>query len=174
MAKFKIELETDIGRVLLTDFESGREKNMEMTFDENLEEGENDTYTLSFSIPQKVDNIPIGNLIVINRPLWLTFSKPQREIRMVISSINEQRGEANIIYEVQAQDYASYIYAKNNAGLSFDSFEDEDFLNKMEEKWDSDNIPEEDRKPEITEIADYILERGWLRKGTDGWHSEYF
>lgn len=69
MAKFKIELETDIGRVILTDFDSKNENNLEMTFDESLEEGENDTYTLSFSIPKKIDGIPIGNLIAINRPL---------------------------------------------------------------------------------------------------------
>lgn len=173
MAKFKIELETDIGRVLLTDFESKSENNIEMTFDESLEEGENDTYTLTFSIPQKINNIPIGNLIVISRPIWLTFGHPERSVRMIISSITEGRGEKNKIFEVEAQDYASYIYSKNNAGLYFDSFEDEEFLKIMEEKWDENDTPENDRKPTITEIADYILERGWLKKDSLGWTSEY-
>lgn len=162
MAKFKIELEWNGGRFLLTDFDSTREKQTELTFDENLEEGENDSYTLSFSIPDKINGIPIGALIVINRPLWLTFGNPQREVRMVISSINERRGEGNKIYEIEAQDYASYVYSKNNAGLSFNSFEDEDFLNIMGEE-----------KATVEDIGKYILERGWLRREEKGWDLEY-
>lgn len=78
---------------------------------------------------------------------------------MAISSIAEGQGESNKIFEVEAQDYASYIYSKNNAGLSFDSFEDEDFLRKLKRR----SI----EKPTIIDIAEYVLERGWLRKETE-------
>lgn len=70
MANFKIELELRGGeRVLLTDYDSDREYNINNTSDEQLSEEENDVYTLSFSIIGKVDNINFDSILNINRPL---------------------------------------------------------------------------------------------------------
>ena len=171
MAKFKIELELRGGeRVLLTDYDSDREYNINNTSDEQLSEEENDVYTLSFSIIGKVDNINFDSILNINRPLWLTYGRDNKTLKMIITNIQESRKEFNKIYEIEAQDYASAIFLKNNVGLYLDTFEDEDFLNIMKK----DAV----EKPTVEDIANYILERGWLRKRTgigqfEGWEALY-
>ena len=55
MAKFKIELElTQTEKILFSDFDSEREENTTITFNESLTEDLNDQYSLSFSIPEKI------------------------------------------------------------------------------------------------------------------------
>ena len=132
MPKFKIEMElTSITeRILLTDFDSSEQKFNGITFNESLTEEENGIYNLSFSIAQKTygySEIQIEKLIAIGRPLWLHLTNPNRSIRMVITSFSPVIGSENIIYEIEAQDYASHTFSKNNAGLTLDTIEDEDF-----------------------------------------------
>jgi hypothetical protein len=47
---------------------------------------------------------------------------------MVITSFNVVIAPENNIFEINAQDYASYVFSRNNAGLTLNTFEDEDFL----------------------------------------------
>jgi hypothetical protein len=47
---------------------------------------------------------------------------------MIISSFNVNIGPENNIFDITAQDYASYAFSKNNAGLTLNTIEDEDFL----------------------------------------------
>jgi hypothetical protein len=132
MPKFKIEMElTSINeRILLTDYDSNKQDQNGVTFNENLSEEENDQYRLSFSIAEEFGRnktINIGLLIAVGRPIWLYTYNPNRAIRMVISSFSPVIGPENTIYEIEAQDYASYAFARNNAGLTLDTIEDEDF-----------------------------------------------
>jgi hypothetical protein len=47
---------------------------------------------------------------------------------MVITSYSPVIGTENLVYNIECQDYASYVFARNNAGLTLDTIEDEDFL----------------------------------------------
>ena len=165
MSKFKIEMELSdaSGRVLLADFDSNSNKNNTITFDEQLTEEENDRFILSFSMPQKVNDFNFKALVRVGRPLWLYFSSPEKSIRMVISSYTVNDGSENSIYNIEAQDYASYVFSKNNVGLTFDTFTDEDFLDWKELNLEGPVI--------IQHIVDYILQRGFLQSTRDfsGW-----
>lgn len=160
MPKFRIEMEltTKNERILIADFDSSQQKNNTITFDENLTEDLNDQFNLSFSIPEKVENVNFNNLIKVGRPLWLHFSSPVKSVRMVITSYSHQVTGENKIYNVEAQDYASFVFAKNNAGLTLDTFADFDFLDWLEYRYGSE------ARPTVKIIADHILERGWLQK----------
>jgi hypothetical protein len=74
MPQFKIEMElTSVNeRILLTDFDSTQSKLEGLTFNETLNEEENDRYTLSFQLTGKsgrAREIPLGKLISIGRPV---------------------------------------------------------------------------------------------------------
>lgn len=161
MPKFQIELELSSinDRILLTNFDSSENLNGGITFNESLSEEENDNYNLSFSIAEKVNGISLEKLIAIGRPLWLYTYYPDKAIRMVISSFRVIIAPENNIYEILAQDYASYAFSRNNAGLTLNTIADEDFLDWLELETPSTTT--------ITNIAKYVLERGWLQK-TEG------
>ena len=135
MPKFKIEMElTSINeRISLADFDSSL-NNSTITFNEQLTEDENDQYNLTFSLPEEIEGISLKNLINIGRPLWLHLFAPVRSIRMAITSYSYAPGTENKIYEITAQDYASYVFSKNNVGLTFDTFTDENFLDWLKQK----------------------------------------
>ena len=133
MPKFQIELELSSinDRLLLTNFDSSENSIGGLTFNENLSEEENGLYRLTFSLSQEINEYPeidISRLIAIGRPLWLQLYDPRRSIRMAITSYSPVIGSENIIYEIEAQDYASYTFSRNNAGLTLNTFEDEEFL----------------------------------------------
>jgi hypothetical protein len=133
MPKFKIEMElTSINdRLLLTNFDSSENSIGGLTFNENLSEEENGLYRLTFSLSEEIreyQDINFAKLIAIGRPLWLQLYEPRRSIRMVITSYSPVIGSENIIYEIEAQDYASYTFSRNNAGLTLDTIDDEEFL----------------------------------------------
>lgn len=175
MAKFKLEL--DLGNdnwMLLTDYDSSSSiESTSIVFEEELNEEINDSYTLNFKCPNTLDGIPVGKLFVIGRVIKLTFSNPQRVVLFVISSYSLEDGKDNFIYNVEARDYVSYTWSKNNAGLNLDTIDDQDFLDWMDKVADSEDTT-------ITNIGNYILERGWLRKRTkpntawvfEGWEVE--
>lgn len=71
---------------------------------------------------------------------------------MVISSFRVAIAPEKNILEVTAQDYASYAFSKNNAGLTLNTFEDEDFLDWLE--------LQESSTTTISNIANYVLQRG--------------
>ena len=133
MPKFQIELELSSinDRILLINFDSSENLNGGITFNESLSEEENGLYRLTFSMPEKLYDYPdidMSKVIAIGRPIWLQLYEPQRSIRMAITSFSPVIGSENIIYEIEAQDYASYTFSRNNAGLTLDTFEDEEFL----------------------------------------------
>lgn len=111
----------------LTDYETGT-PSKNISFDETLEENENDAYTLTFSVPEYLESgIRTGSLISIGRVLRLTFSNPERVVWFVVNSFQIGEGTENFIYSVNAQDYVSYVFSRNNAGLNLDTIEDQDF-----------------------------------------------
>jgi len=173
MPKFRIEMELqDINeRILIANFDSKNNKTEAMTFNETLTENENDQFSLTFSIANKFNrnNISIGSYISVNRPLWLHLDDQNKSIRMAITSFSTVIGPDNIIYQVEAQDYASSMFSKNNAGLTVDTITSLDYMDFKNQRSFSDSN-------EV--VANYILERGWLRKhvsGTtySGWEAEF-
>lgn len=166
MPKFKIELELNSinERILIADYNSLEGSNETLTFSEEVSIAENDVYTLNFSISDNLGrpNISIKNLINVGRPLWLYTYNPDKAIRMVITSVTPNIGSDNVIYSITANDYASFVFARNNAGLNLDTISDENFLN-----WLKDSSYTETN---ISSIGTYILERGWLRNSSGaGW-----
>jgi hypothetical protein len=74
MPKFRIEMElTSINeRLLLTDFDSNSDLINGITFNEELNESENDRYVLNFVVAENIGRnkeINVGSLISIGRPL---------------------------------------------------------------------------------------------------------
>jgi hypothetical protein len=74
MPKFRIEMElTSINeRLLLTDFDSNSDLINGITFNEELNESENDRYILNFVVAENIGRnkeINLGSLISIGRPL---------------------------------------------------------------------------------------------------------
>jgi hypothetical protein len=74
MPKFRIEMElTSINeRLLLTDFDSNSDLINGITFNEELNESENDRYVLNFVVAENIGRnkeINLGSLISIGRPL---------------------------------------------------------------------------------------------------------
>jgi hypothetical protein len=130
MPKFQIELELSSinDRLVLTNFDSSENSIGGLTFNENLLEEENGLYNLTFSMQEKVNEISLERLITVGRPLWLYTYNPDKAIRMVISSFSVIIGPENNVFSINAQDYASYAFSKNNAGLTLNTIEDEDFL----------------------------------------------
>jgi hypothetical protein len=47
---------------------------------------------------------------------------------MVITSYSPVIGSENLVYNIECQDYASYVFARNNVGLTLDTIDDEDFI----------------------------------------------
>ena len=177
MPKFKIEMEltSPSERITLADYDSTNNPEA-LTFEETLNEEENDLKILSFRLPQKFgqnNSLSFSNYIAIGRPIWLTLYNPTRVIRMAISSYSIEPAMENAIYTIEAQDYASFIFARNNAGLTLDTALDEDFWEWLEQYTE---LPS-DEAPGIEDIANHILYRGWLQKRdtttvTDGWTVE--
>jgi len=167
MPKFQIELELSSinDRLVLTNFDSSENSIGGLTFNENLLEEENGLYNLTFSMQEKVNEISLERLITVGRPLWLYTYNPDKAIRMVISSFSVIIGPENNVFSINAQDYASYAFSKNNAGLTLNTIEDEDFLDWLDLQTPSTTT--------ITNIANYVLQRGWLQKTvnstTSGW-----
>lgn len=178
MAKFKIELELqDNKRVLLTDYDSTRESNIINTTGEELVEEEHDAYSLNFNIIGTINNIPYEKIINISRPLWLTYGRGEdyRELKMIITNFSRENKENNVLLSVEARDYASAIFSKNNVGLFFDTLDDEDYWYWLEKRDKDLNGKEtENLRGSVEDIGNYILERGWLRKELLNSNGKYY
>ena len=174
MPRFKIEMEltSPAERILLADYNSESSFNT-LTFEESFSEEENDLKTLSFRLLEKFgenNSLSFSSYIAIGRPIWLTLYDPIRVIRMAINSYSIEPGVENSIYSIQAQDYASFIFTRNNAGLNLDTALDEEFWDWLEINTELN----ENEGPGIIDIANHILYRGWLQKRNelvilDGW-----
>lgn len=123
-----------------------------ITYNENLVENENDQYTLTFSITRD-DSFNLNDIFRIGRKLKLECENHEGDnyIDLVISSISPEGNSDNIIYNITATDYVSYIFSKNNIGLTFDTLTDEEWINL-----EVDN--------NIYNIGNYLLRRGYLQK----------
>jgi len=130
MKGFKLYLYNNNKAVLFSSYLRGNNNNT-ITFDEVLEEGENDQFTLNFSIMEDIgDNFPsnlkLFDYLKIGRKLKLEYEEREEEnyIDLIITSISPEGSSENIKYNIQAIDYARYIFTRNNIGLNFDSMND--------------------------------------------------
>jgi len=118
---------------LFSSYEPDSPVNKSLTFNETLEEHENNQFTLSFSFAKNLPNIPnnaldLTGFLRIGRVLKLECENHDGNnyIDFIITSISPVGKTDNIVYEVSAQDYASFRFSRNNIGLTFDSIEDEE------------------------------------------------
>jgi hypothetical protein len=133
---FKIYLIGNKGeKILLSTFLENIKETV--TFNEQLAEEENDKYSLSFEIPQFFDTVNseldpafrFSDYIKIGRSMILeTFNPERKEILLIITSISPVGSDRNIVFQVQAEDYASSIFSKNSVDLNINTFDDEDYL----------------------------------------------
>ena len=94
------------------------------TFDENLNESENNQYELTFSIVAKsfVDNKvtynPYLQFLFIGAKLHLIMDSTKR-IDLIIKNITPQTHGLNSIYQFTAQDEVSYLWARHKVGYTY-------------------------------------------------------
>lgn len=150
---FQIYLIERNKEILIGDHTVNTQKNS-FTFNEELEEQLNNQYTLKFEIAEKYynNNLTIGSKLKIGQKIKLIlWNENDNPIYFIITSISPVVGTDNNIYVVECQDYASYVFSRNNVGLTFDSFEDEEFLERK-------------RLPNVFNLGNYLLERGFLQQ----------
>lgn len=132
MRNFKLYVYNKKYQRLLTDFNNNFNKmNLDPcgTFDENLSEGENDQFNLSFSMAGFVFNngATIRNfwldIVKIGSKLLLELNNGTKEIKMIISKITPNISQDNIIYNFEAQDEVSYLWSKRNLGYSYSNID---------------------------------------------------
>jgi hypothetical protein len=119
--------------ILLTSFNSSTpELNNGPTFDEHLTEEQNDRYELTFKITAQGLAAPFNpaSYLKIGRKLKLVQNNDyDNHILFIITSFTPEGSADNIIYTIGASDYVSYKWTRNNVGLTFNSMEDEEYLN---------------------------------------------
>lgn len=147
--------------ILLSDFEEGREINNMMTMNENITEQEHDRYDFSFNIVDRPsvflnENFHLSEELRIGRELRLYLdgndyseSSPNDEyISFIIIQVAPQLNKENNLYNITCQDYASYVWSRNNSGLVFDSLIDEEYNDVLS------------LNSNIFNISNYLLIRG--------------
>lgn len=131
--------------ILLSEFTSNNDNTL--IFNETFTEEENSKYMLSFSIASNLnlintlpENFDFLKYLRIGRKLLLELYNnendtiPYKKIDFIITSIAPVGSSKNIVWEVTSQDYASVVFSKNNVELALNTFEDEEWLDWIEEK----------------------------------------
>jgi hypothetical protein len=166
---FKLYAIINETEVLISEYTDNKKNTL--TLNETLSEEENNKYSLSFQIPKNFnefhnlpENFTIEQYFRIGRQLKLKLYIPEeKDIKLVITSISPEGSQENILYNIAAEDYASYVFSKNKVGLDIDTFEDEDFLD-----WIGD------RETTAKNIIDFILIKSNLqnRLTLNGWKAK--
>lgn len=156
-------------------FSSFQEKDYSsLTFDENLEKELNDRHTLTFSILKDVGiaGVQLYNFLKVGKKIRLEYDQFNNDndnyVDFIISSVSPVKTSDNILYNFTCEDYASFKFTRNNIGLNLNTFDDEDWLEYLKDNFDLTN---ENDEPigNIISIGNYLLERGTLRNGQEGW-----
>ena len=147
-------------------FSSFQEKDYgSLTFDENLEKELNDRHTLTFSVLKEVGiaGVQLYNFFKGRKKIRLEYDQFDSDnyVDFIISSVSPVKTSDNILYNFTCEDYASFKFTRNNIGLNLNTFDDEDWLEYLN---DSD-----EPIGNIISIGNYLLERGTLRNGEAGW-----
>lgn len=112
MKGFKLYFIENQTEVLLSEYFLGK-KNNSLTYNERLDEEENDRYILSFSIAENTGegNIPVkvSDYLRIGRVLVLELFGPRKKLKLVITSISPVGSSKNIIWNITAEDYPSVV-----------------------------------------------------------------
>lgn len=189
---FKISIEYKKEYILLSEFSNY--KNNTLTTEEELTEEENSKYSLNFKIFEEVggsktltpETFNLKDYLKIGRKIKLELLDSEdsvyETIYLIISSISPEGHSDNIAWNISATDLFSFIFSKNNTELVLDTIESESFLEWMERT----KVTEEGiefnsnldrlslfRVGTVKDIAEYILQRGHLRKEYDESDSDY-
>lgn len=97
--------------------------------------------------------------IKVGRIIRLESETPSFKKKFVISSIGpvERETENEDFFEVVAEDFASFIFSRNNVGMALDTMVDDDYI-----EW----LDSEGLDGNAEDLVNYILVRGRL-KSTD-------
>ena len=95
------------------------------TYEETLQESENDQYTLNFTIAGKIIDQekyvfnPLLQFYFIGAKMYLIMDDQEKRIDFVIKNIAPETNNRGTIYKITAQDEVSYSWAKHNVGYSY-------------------------------------------------------
>ena len=158
MKGFKLYLVANDGsNILISDYEVGRAKNQMLTINEQLTEQEHDRFDLAFEVVEKPSNFlpsgfSFGGNFKVGREIRMSRDNDTIEtkrIDFIITSVTPNFFSDSLVFSITCQDYASYVWSKNNSGLEFDSFTDEEML-----RFDLDT--------NAYNIGNYLISRGHL------------
>lgn len=170
MKGFKLYFYQDKKPVLFSSFQERDYSSL--TFDENLEKELNDRHTLTFSTLKEVGiaGVQLYKFLKVGKKIRLEYDQfdSNNYVDFIISSVSPVKTSDNILYNFTCEDYASFKFTRNNIGLNLNTFDDEDWLEYLK---DSDELFNDSGEPigNIISIGNYLLERGTLRNGQDGW-----
>lgn len=183
---FKISIEYKNKYILLSEFSNY--KNNTLTTEEELTEEENSKYSLNFKIFEEIggaktltpETFNLKDYLKIGRKIKLELLDSEDlvydTIYLIISSISPEGHSDNIAWNISATDLFSFIFSKNNTELVLDTIESDSFLEWMEKTKVTEkgiefnsNLDRLDlfRVGTVKDIAEYILQRGHLRKEYD-------
>jgi hypothetical protein len=127
---FKLYIVNDRYKVCLTNFDSSNNANsFAWTHEEELEAEENDQYTLTFSMPGytifdgRLTKNHYVDIAQVGAKLVLYLDDETQQINFIISSIEPELKEDNVIYSYTAQDEVSYLWSRRNVGYEFETEE---------------------------------------------------
>lgn len=128
MRNFELYLYDKNKKILLTSFDEQSKTSFSpaSTFNEQLQEQENDQYTLTFSIAKYVSPNELNgfiNKIYFGSKLKLIMDYGETDIDLIINSIQPTIYTHNIIYKISAEDEISWSWARRNLGYSYSNSE---------------------------------------------------
>lgn len=94
--------------------------------------------------------------IKVGRIIRLESENPSFKKSFVISSIGPVEGETENedFFEVVAEDFASFIFSRNNVGMTLDTMVDDDYIEWLDSEGFDGNAKD---------LVNYILVRGRLK-----------
>lgn len=155
---FKIFIRNNLDKkILFSEYNPGKSS---ITIEETFTEEENNRYVLNFKILKKYgeeiqNNFKIEDFIKIGRGIVLENEEFPSGLELVISSISPEGSEDNIVWNVTCQDFASYVFSRNNVDFFLDTIQDEEYL-----IWLESNSLEGNAR----DIINYILQQGFLQQ----------
>ena len=128
MHNFELYLYDKNKKILLTSFDEQSKTSFSpaSTFNEQLQEQENDQYTLTFSIAKYVSPNELNgfvNKIYFGSKLKLIMDYGETEVDLIINSIQPTVYTHNIIYKISAEDEISWSWSRRNLGYSYSNSE---------------------------------------------------
>jgi hypothetical protein len=138
MKGFKLYFYNNEGNaILFSYFIIDGTSNNTLTFDEQLEELENNQFNLNFSIMENINdeiNTSFYKHLKVGAKLKLEYENNTGDdyVDFIITSISPEGRKENIKYNISATDYATFIFSRNNIGLNIDTMDSIEWTEQLE------------------------------------------